>query len=1077
MGALLTSLRRASPLLSPYSSEQLAEDSTFPHHELASLIASKIFYHLEEHEDALRHALAAGSAFDPLDGTEYAHAIVARCIDDYAKIQRQEFEAQAHAAVQQASALSGITRGDAAAPLPSASAERKEDNDEEDEDAQSEAKSSEAIPVDDVMADKPESAKRSAAAAPAQPTHTADPRLVALVERLLQESLNAGLAPQVIGLALDTFRLDVVRNAVLNSSDKLAMMDHVFALSRSIKDKRYRERILSLLVELHLENNRDVGAASDSSALALAECFFELKSPALAALLEGLVAGKETRRHLLAYQIAFDMVENQNRPYNMKICNLIKGSATVEDDDEQGSSSSASASASASASSSGSAPDTSTFNGRVQVLKDILSGRLSADLYLHFLYSNCRPTALVPTDGRDPINIFAHFIAASYSKAGTTRSEYLNTASNHLSKLSGWSKFSVTASLGTVHRGQYKVARQLLASFLPPARASARGSVPASLAAQEGGALYGLGLMCAGYTDEHTPYLKEMLLNAGESEVIAHGAALGLGLSAVGTADQEIYTILRDVIYSERTIPAEAAAYAVGLVMMGSGDDEAIVELLRYARSTKREKVTRAIAIGLALVVYGREQFADVLIEDMTSDKDPYIRMGGVLAIGMAYAATGNNAALRKLLNLGVTDGDMNVRRNAVTAIGFVLLADPEQVPKTVGLLSESYNIHVRYGACLAMGIACAGKGQSIPEAYRLLAARLTDRSHVVEQAALISMAMLMMQCNDKNTIPENSPAVTDGVVDIKIPKSTPPDTVADSLLRKHITAETPRLSRKDLTARISYYLASGILGAGGHNVAISMISPTGRKRMVAIAGMALFTQFWFWYPLLNMLPLAFAPTALIGLDSELRKPSSWKIGCNAPASRFAYPAKVNVIVEQKVQERVVNVLSVSGAQARRRRQQADDPALSRQGSLSLTRQGSAASTLVRSASQAKLYEEGKKAEEKKDPIETTKAWKKTEPKVSILTAPCRIVPQQGQYLLMAPNQRYVPIKSKITGPGIVLLQDTRPEEAAQLVKESAPNEMTPGFAQDEPRAPAPFVITDFEETSAPATGDDERGL
>lgn len=36
----------------------------------------------------------------------------------------------------------------------------------------------------------------------------------------------------------------------------------------------------------------------------------------------------------------------------------------------------------------------------------------------------------------------------------------------------------------------------------------------------------------------------------------------------------------------------------------------------------------------------------------------------------------------------------------------------PEQCPSVVSLLTESYNANVRYGAAMALGIACAGTGQ-----------------------------------------------------------------------------------------------------------------------------------------------------------------------------------------------------------------------------------------------------------------------------------------------------------------------------------------------------------------------------
>lgn len=71
---------------------------------------------------------------------------------------------------------------------------------------------------------------------------------------------------------------------------------------------------------------------------------------------------------------------------------------------------------------------------------------------------------------------------------------------------------------------------------------------------------------------------------------------------------------------------------------------------------------------------------------------------------------TGNNAAVQRLLHFAVSDVSDDVRRAAVLCLGFVLLGAPEQCPKIVALLAESFNPHVRYGAAMAIGIACAGK-------------------------------------------------------------------------------------------------------------------------------------------------------------------------------------------------------------------------------------------------------------------------------------------------------------------------------------------------------------------------------
>ena len=77
----------------------------------------------------------------------------------------------------------------------------------------------------------------------------------------------------------------------------------------------------------------------------------------------------------------------------------------------------------------------------------------------------------------------------------------------------------------------------------------------------------------------------------------------------------------------------------------------------------------------------------------------------------------------------------------------------------------------------------------------------------------------------------------------------------------------------EEVMCRMGAILAAGILDAGGRNVAASLRSPAGHFRRTAVLGLAMFAQYWFWYPLSYFFSLALRPTALIGLDSTLRTP------------------------------------------------------------------------------------------------------------------------------------------------------------------------------------------------------------
>ena len=59
---------------------------------------------------------------------------------------------------------------------------------------------------------------------------------------------------------------------------------------------------------------------------------------------------------------------------------------------------------------------------------------------------------------------------------------------------------------------------------------------------------------------------------------------------------------------------------------------------------------------------------------------------------------------------------------------------------------------------------------------------------------------------------------------------------------------------------------------------------------MGGAVGLMMFLQYWYWYPLMHMLSLAFAPTVLIGLNKDFNMPTNFNVICHAPPSMFAYP-------------------------------------------------------------------------------------------------------------------------------------------------------------------------------------------
>jgi 26S proteasome regulatory subunit N2 len=92
--------------------------------------------------------------------------------------------------------------------------------------------------------------------------------------------------------------------------------------------------------------------------------------------------------------------------------------------------------------------------------------------------------------------------------------------------------------------------------------------------------------------------------------------------------------------------------------------------------------------------------------------------------------------------------------------------------------------------------------------------------------------------------------------------------------------------------------LAVGLLDIGGRNMSISLISRAGMPKIEAISGMLIFFQYCNWFPYLNMISLALAPSVFIGITVGLKIPKDFQIKSNCRLSMFDYPS--NVVVEEK---------------------------------------------------------------------------------------------------------------------------------------------------------------------------------
>eukprot|EP01088_Endostelium_zonatum_P015606 TRINITY_DN3915_c0_g2_i1.p1 TRINITY_DN3915_c0_g2~~TRINITY_DN3915_c0_g2_i1.p1 ORF type:complete len:1045 (-),score=328.52 TRINITY_DN3915_c0_g2_i1:23-3157(-) len=969
--------------------EVLNENTSFPARQLAALVASKVYYNIGAYESAMHYALEAGNLFDINDTSQYTRTLVLKCIDEYIRQQNVE----------------------------------KNSDD-------------------------------------ADSSSTSDVPLQALekvVEEVFKQAISTGEYRYALGVALESKRLDKVREIIESagknkSSDNQngihQMLDYCFTTcTRVVISREFRQQVLKLLEEVYRNltatNNGDL---SEVNWPRLCEILIFLdESNKVAHILIRLLEGS-VRELLTAYQIGFDLCENSSQQFRTNVKSYVSKEAGPDveqrriqenyqefvrqkevtqpsevketdtmEQDEAGSSSQA-------------PKEQLSVEERKKRLDDllsILSGTTSINLFLEFLHRNNHTDKFLlksmktAIESRASVYYSALLISNAFMSAGTTNDLFLRDNMEWITAATNWSKFTYTAGIGVIQKGHIKESQNILKSHLPQIGG---GGSPYT----EGGALYALGLIHANHGEEAIPYLRNALNNAGTNEIVQHGCCLGLGVAAMATQNIEIFGDLRDKVLfpTDSAVAGEAAGMAMGLVMLGSGgagangDDEVTIiqQMMTYAHETQHEKIIRGLAIGLALIMCGREEEADGLIEQLGQEKDPILRYGGMYTIALAYAGTANNKAIKKLLHVAVSDVSDDVRRAAVIALGFLLFTQPEQCPKLVSLLSESYNPHVRYGATLAVGISCAGTG--LKAAVDLLEPLATgDPVDFVRQGALIALAMVLVQTSSKQ-----EPRVE------SIRKL-----FSDRIADKH----------EDAMAKFGACLAQGIIDAGGRNVTISPVSLQGgggmHKNISSIVGLAVFTQYWYWHPLAYFLSLSFTPTAVIGLNKDLKMPV-WQFKSNARPSLFGYPPEVKPPTAKAAPK--LKSAELSTTRKARQRAQAS---------------GKMEEDSKKAEEEKKKKEEDKMEEDKKDKAKEKKEEEKPEPEFEELKNPARVTFKQRNYLTFDENGRYKPVKGGRGDVfGIVILRDDRPGEEESFVTPAKPAAVGETSYPDEADEPAP---------------------
>ena len=845
-----------------------------------------------------------------------------------------------------------------------------------------------------------------------------DPRLKSIYERMLDKCLNANEVKLSLGIALEAYRLDLVESILKdqiaqNEETGLSLISYVLKCTNTtIENPSFRTKVLNSLISLLL------GLKKHQDFFTITKIIVQLNDSELATkLFKELIAQSE---ELTAYQVAFDLVHTATQQL---LDAVLKSLST----------------------------DSSSDNVITRKVLNILSGVPTCDFDNTFLYRNNNTdiTILNKTknllDGRSSVFHSAVTFANGYMHAGTTDDSFFRKNLEWLGRATNWSKFSATAALGVIHMGNLSQGRTILKPYLP-------GS--SSAAHTKGGSLFALGLIFAGHGREVTPFLKKFIDNNGNSagsndiDIQLHGASLGAGVAGMGSRSEELYESLKVVLYSDSAISAQAAALGMGLVKLGAGDEAATRDMLTYALETQHENIIRGLAIGIALVQYGREDKANFIIDELMQQESSILRYGGAFTIGLAFAGTANESAIKKLLHYAVSDPSDDVRRASVMNLGFVLIRDYTAAPQLVKLLSQSHNPHVRYGTALALGIACAGRAYE--PAIEVLEPLTKDSVDFVRQGAMMASAMILIQQNE--------------FIYPKVKQFT--TQYADTIKNKH----------EDALAKFGATLSQGIIDAGGRNVTINLENAqTTTLNAGAIVGLAIFAQSWYWFPLAHFLSLSFSPTSIIGVRGSDLKIPKFELNCHSNPELFQYPPKIEELKEKQPDKLATAVLSTTArAKTRAKQKQSKKDEEDGQHVMDVDEKEekgkkSNTTTTKLQESDTKKGVDGRSTDEKEKESKNNKGkedlgshqpalqqpatvrYTKSAYKIENLS---RVLPQQANYVSFIKDDRFVPIRKFKGSGGIIVLKDTKPEEKAEFIKTVRQLNIT------EAPVPEPFTLS-----------------
>lgn len=276
------------------------------------------------------------------------------------------------------------------------------------------------------------------------------------------------------------------------------------------------------------------------------------------------------------------------------------------------------------------------------------------------------------------------------------------------------------------------------------------------------GAFLGIGIMNSGVRIDQDPamgLLSDSDNLHSKSVPLRMASIMGLGLSFAGSNKEELLEALLPIVEdSSLDMQLSAmAAVSLGMIFVGSSNhqvSEAIANTLMDEERQKhlKDKWTRFMALGLALLYFGRQEEVDVIVDILKAIDHPMAKPTAVLASVCAWAGTGTVLKLQELLHIcneHIEDKDENKGEELVQSyavLGLSLIAMGEDVGQEMVLRQFGHLMHygepnIRKAVPLAMGLISPSNPQM--KVYDTLSRYTHDNDNDVALNAIFAMGLL----------------------------------------------------------------------------------------------------------------------------------------------------------------------------------------------------------------------------------------------------------------------------------------------------------------------------------------------